>query len=133
MMQSDANLFTYRITDNDEKTFLEREGFYHLGETVNKFLTGDCLPYRYLSYLTLSRGTLAKYSIDDPMQAQPLQLFFTSVGRIGVVSEFNDQLSLSMTELQRNLNAVVKGPGDVTHVECVHQLLCNIKKSTKNS
>ena len=97
---------------------MEREGFYHFGEMVNKFLTG--LFYFYHALGTSTQGTagnIAAYSEDDPLQAKPLQMFFTSVGRIGVISEFGNELSFSMTELQRNLNGVMKGPGDLTHAE----------------
>jgi len=98
---SDCNLFTYRVTTGEGDMQLEREGFYHLGELVNKFIA----------------GSIAAYSEDDSLQAKPLQLFFTSVGRIGVISELGDELSFSMTELQRNLNGVMKGPGSITLAE----------------
>jgi DNA damage-binding protein 1 len=118
--QSDCNLFTYRVSAMDDDISLEREGFYHLGELINKFLTGMAANYGFFSIIEDKAGTIATYSEDDPFQAKPLQLFFTSVGRIGVISEFGDELSFSMTELQRNLNGVIKGPGDITHAEYVH-------------
>jgi DNA damage-binding protein 1 len=43
-------------------------------------------------------------------------VFFTSSGRIGViVNVVDDQLSLHLTALQRNLAGVLQGVGGVTH------------------
>lgn len=40
LSQSDCNLFTYSVQRGEAKTTLERDGFWNLGEVVNKFVTG---------------------------------------------------------------------------------------------
>jgi hypothetical protein len=38
--QMDGNFFTYSVQRVENKTVLERDGFWNLGEVVNKFITG---------------------------------------------------------------------------------------------
>ena len=38
--QCDCNLFTYSVQRGETKTTLERNGFWNLGEVVNKFIPG---------------------------------------------------------------------------------------------
>jgi hypothetical protein len=38
--QMDCNFFTYSVQRVENKTILERDGFWNLGEVVNKFITG---------------------------------------------------------------------------------------------
>jgi hypothetical protein len=40
MSQCDCNLFTYSVERGETKTTLERDGFWNLGEVVNKFIIG---------------------------------------------------------------------------------------------
>jgi len=95
-----CNIFTYRVQKSRDKQTIEREGTFHVSDTINKFIL----------------GSLLSVSSDDPEQAQPQTLFFTNVGRIGVISEFeDDRLSLSMTDLQRNLAGCRKGVGGRDH------------------
>jgi hypothetical protein len=44
--QMDCNFFTYSVQCVENKTILERDGFWNLGEVVNKFITGT----RYSSF-----------------------------------------------------------------------------------
>jgi DNA damage-binding protein 1 len=47
---------------------------------------------------------------------QPKQLFFSSTGRIGILSIIEDtQLALSLTGLQRNMASVLPGIGGLKH------------------
>jgi DNA damage-binding protein 1 len=57
-------------------------------------------------------GALASASGES---VRPEQMFVTATGRIGVISEFDSELSLHMTALQRNLGNIISGPGDVKH------------------
>ncbi len=51
---------------------------------------------------------------------QPEELFFTSSGRIGVIVDVKrNDVSLHLTELQRNLAAVIPGVGGTSHTRCV--------------
>jgi DNA damage-binding protein 1 len=40
-LQSDCNLFTYTVQRVENQTTLERDGYYHLGDVVNKFIPGN--------------------------------------------------------------------------------------------
>ena len=42
--QNDCNLFTYSVQQRETKTTLECDGFWNLGEVVNKFITGAVTP-----------------------------------------------------------------------------------------
>ena len=47
---------------------------------------------------------------------RPESMFFTSSGRVGIVVDAQDKdISLTLTELQRNLAAVVSGVGSASH------------------
>ena len=48
---------------------------------------------------------------------QPKQLFFTSSGRIGVVVDIGAEMSLHMTELQRNMAQVITPTGGLSHTK----------------
>lgn len=50
---------------------------------------------------------------------QPQQLYFTSTGRIGVVLDVDEALSLKLSGLQRNIAGCVKGPGNIDHAAYV--------------
>ena len=52
----------------------------------------------------------------ESAKLNPEVIFFTSSGRIGIVTDVQDnELSLHLTELQRNLAAVETGVGSVSH------------------
>lgn len=38
--QSDCNLFSFTLQSIDNRNILERDGSYHLGDIVNKFVPG---------------------------------------------------------------------------------------------
>ncbi|KAF9236524.1 CPSF A subunit region-domain-containing protein [Melanogaster broomeanus] len=96
---SDYNLFAFRLQQTELNRLLEREGHYYLGDIVNKFLPG-----------TLSSHDI---SVDVPMM--PKQLFLTAAGQIGVVIDLNDdQLSLDMTALQRNLSTFYENKAGIS-------------------
>ncbi|THH31175.1 hypothetical protein EUX98_g3000 [Antrodiella citrinella] len=97
----DCNLFTFSMGTSGTRTVLERDGSYHVGEVINKFLPG---------------GIGAPDSCEDT-QFQPEHLFFTSSGRIGQTVQVADDVALHLTALQRNMAKVIKGPGDVSHTK----------------
>lgn len=78
---------------------LERNGNYHLGELVNKFIP---------------EGLAGTQHAEDQL-FETEQLFFTSSGRIGLVHHVSDDVALSLTALQRNMSGLIVGPGDTKH------------------
>ncbi|KIK96855.1 hypothetical protein PAXRUDRAFT_10541 [Paxillus rubicundulus Ve08.2h10] len=97
---SDYNLFAFCLQETELHRLLEREGHFHLGDIVNRFLS----------------GTLSSHhtSVDIPMV--PKQLFLTPAGQIGVVIDLNDEnLSLHMTALQRNLSTFYESQTGISH------------------
>ncbi|KAH7885105.1 CPSF A subunit region-domain-containing protein [Phlebopus sp. FC_14] len=96
---SDYNIFTFRLQKTEFLKSLERDGHYYLGEIVNKFLP----------------GALGSHEVSVDLPIQPKQLFFTPTGQIGVVIDMNDELSLHMTALQRNLSTFYERKTGVSH------------------
>ncbi|KZT73848.1 hypothetical protein DAEQUDRAFT_357103 [Daedalea quercina L-15889] len=97
---SDCNLFTFALARADNRSTLERNGSYHIGDVVNKFIPGG------LGSADLTNKLL-----------EPKLVFFTSTGRIGVVLEMSDDISLHMTALQRNMAKRMIGPGNTFHAK----------------
>ncbi|KAH9841501.1 mono-functional DNA-alkylating methyl methanesulfonate N-term-domain-containing protein [Rhodofomes roseus] len=93
---SDCNLFTF--ARSSDRTTLERDGSYHIGDVVNKFIPGG-----------LGSADLTNNLLESKL------VFFTSAGRIGVVFEMSDDISLHMTALQRNMAKHIIGPGNTFH------------------
>ncbi|KAI0051144.1 hypothetical protein FA95DRAFT_1535299 [Auriscalpium vulgare] len=85
---SDCNLFTFTVRPSERRTVLERDGDFHLDDVVNKFLP----------------GSINSSDIKDDAELKPRMLFFTASGRIGVLTEAeDDDLSNQLTSLERNL------------------------------
>ncbi|KAG8214764.1 CPSF A subunit region-domain-containing protein [Butyriboletus roseoflavus] len=97
---SDYNVFTFRLQVNELHRVLEREGHYYLGDIVNKFLP----------------GVLASHDISADIPMVPKQLFLTPAGQIGVIIDLtDDELSLQMTALQRNLSSFYELKTGLSH------------------
>ncbi|GJJ09699.1 hypothetical protein Clacol_003923 [Clathrus columnatus] len=92
---NDCNLFLFDINMTEKR--LELAGNYYLGDCINKFI----------------RGSLAHGNMDGDIT--PECLFFTSSGRIGVISELNEKLSYQMTALQRNIANLIHQSGGLDH------------------
>jgi len=71
---------------------LERIGGIHYGELAGKFIYGSISP------------------VPPHASVQPRLLTVTSTGRISVISEVDDQASLRLTQVQRNMGYVKHGP-----------------------
>ncbi|KAL6302826.1 mono-functional DNA-alkylating methyl methanesulfonate N-term-domain-containing protein [Sparassis latifolia] len=98
---SDCNLFTFSLQRNGNRFMLERDGSYHVDDVINKFLPGGL--------------TSGEWSGNQVLK--PEQLFFASSGRIGVILELSDEISLHMTALQRNMATAIVGPGEMHHTK----------------
>ena len=113
-------MFSFNTSDKRLKQVCK----YYLGDYINKFLPGEPAHpaiYIYLQFPDCSiddTGALTSQSVSDN-RLQTEQMFFTSTGCIGVISKFDERLSLHMTALQRNLGNFILGPGEVRHSKCV--------------
>ncbi|KAL1748361.1 mono-functional DNA-alkylating methyl methanesulfonate N-term-domain-containing protein [Schizophyllum fasciatum] len=92
----DMNLSTFSATASNGRDILDRDGAFYLGELVNKFIPG-----------ALSSAETAGSAL------KPSYVFFTSVGRIGVIVDIHGGGSLSrlFTDLERNMSHVFRGVG----------------------
>lgn len=62
------------------------------------------------------RGSIAPTDKTEESRLNPEVIFFTTSGRIGVITDVQDnELSIHLTELQRNLAAVISGFGAPSH------------------
>ncbi|KAJ6466487.1 CPSF A subunit region-domain-containing protein [Mycena sanguinolenta] len=78
------NLLSFTLDEGNRK--LDRDGFYQQSDMINKFVPG-CI-----------------VAPDAGSKLEPVQLFFSSSGRIGVIVDIADrQLGLDLTDLQRNM------------------------------
>ena len=103
-MQTDDNLFTFALPEGTERK-LERKGNYHLGDLVNKFVPGG---------LGSQPASAPEAQGQRPL-FQTEHIFFTSSGRIGLIHDVSDEVSLDLTALQRNMAGVIVGPGETKH------------------
>lgn len=97
---SDAfNLFSFSLDTVHARPVLKRDGFYHIGDLVSKFLRGSITPK------------------DDNTQAlEPTHLFCTSSGRIGVIVDVSDErLATHLRDLQVNMGQMISGVGGISH------------------
>lgn len=102
------------------RTILERDGSYHVGEVINKFLPGkcrECFSIRHDVLTNILPGGIGALDSSEDTQFQPEHLFFTSSGRIGQTVQVADGVALHLTALQRNMAKFIRGPGDVSHTK----------------
>lgn len=124
----DLNLFTVMKEDvttarsmEDEFTLSPR-GEFHLGEMVSKFVRGEYSPPT-LSIVVLtilmSTGTLAQQFDSTPSFIAPKLIYVTSAGSIGVISKLDTSSSKVLSDLERNLRAILPSVGDLRYEEYV--------------
>ncbi|KAK7048153.1 CPSF-A domain-containing protein [Favolaschia claudopus] len=78
------NLLSFTLDEGNRK--LDRDGFYQQSDYITKFVPGSIT------------------SPDTGSKLEPIQLFFASSGRIGIIVDIADQdLGLELTGLQRNM------------------------------
>ncbi|KAF9496184.1 hypothetical protein BDN71DRAFT_1415949 [Pleurotus eryngii] len=98
------NLFTFSVCRSPRRTTLERDGFFHLGDLVTKFIRGR-----------LCRSSLITPDASNNVPLTPEYVYVTSSGRIGVIVEVSDMnVAAGLHELQRNMAYIRKGPGEFT-------------------
>ncbi|KAJ7935407.1 CPSF A subunit region-domain-containing protein, partial [Mycena leptocephala] len=96
------NLLSFTLDEENRK--LDRDGFYQQSDLINKFVPGTykSLPPRQNLILMRFPGSIT--APDAGSKLEPIQLFFASSGRIGVIVDIADrQLGLDLTSLQRNM------------------------------
>lgn len=65
-------------------------------------------------------GSLTTTDQSEEPALKPEELFFTSSGRIGVIVDVKkNDVSLSLTGLQRNMAAILPAVGGTSHARCV--------------
>ncbi|KAJ7729698.1 CPSF A subunit region-domain-containing protein [Mycena maculata] len=78
------NLLSFTLDEENRK--LDRDGFYQQSDLVTKFVPGSIA------------------TPDPGSKLEPIQMFFASSGRIGVIVDIADrQIGLDLTGLQRNM------------------------------
>ncbi|KAG7445774.1 uncharacterized protein BT62DRAFT_969553 [Guyanagaster necrorhizus] len=97
---SDAlNLFSFSLDMVHARPVLKRDGFYHVGDLVSKFLRGSIAP-----------------KDDNTLALEPTHVFCTSSGRIGVIVDVGDEgLGTKLKNLQVDMGQVISGVGGVSH------------------
>ena len=135
--QNDCNLFTYTVQRGEARTTLDRDGFWHIGEVVNKFIPGaeslgpshppNCPRTRQPALCSTGStssndtapvpGSSSSGSGSSSTTLAPQLLFFTSSGRIGVIVDVGPELSLHLTALERNLGKVVTEIAHASHAK----------------
>ena len=60
-------------------------------------------------------GHLNATDVFEDSNLIPKHMFFTSTGRIGVVIDASDSMSMDLSSLQRNIAGRIRGPGDTDH------------------
>ncbi|EJU03243.1 hypothetical protein DACRYDRAFT_115454 [Dacryopinax primogenitus] len=90
------NIVTWR---KDGK--LERDGMWYFGEGINRF--------RRASLNAAAPGAGGNNAGRGNL------VFCTNTGRIGIVASLDEDLSMQLSNLQRNIGSVIQGPGKVEH------------------
>ncbi|KAJ7645598.1 mono-functional DNA-alkylating methyl methanesulfonate N-term-domain-containing protein [Mycena polygramma] len=95
------NLVSFTLDEGTKK--LDCDGFYYQSDLVNKFVPGSIT------------------APDAGSKLEPVQLFFTASGRIGVIVDIADrQLGLNLTGLQRNMANVLEDGDKHTQFRTPH-------------
>ncbi|KAG7088601.1 hypothetical protein E1B28_012575 [Marasmius oreades] len=83
------NLFSFSLHQEGNRKFLKRDGHYHVGEVVSKFLPGSIVP------------------TSTEKRMQPTHIFCTNTGRIGVIVDVSDaSLATELSLLEIGLAAL---------------------------
>ncbi|KAJ7163276.1 mono-functional DNA-alkylating methyl methanesulfonate N-term-domain-containing protein [Mycena filopes] len=87
------NLLSFTLDQENRK--LDCDGYYHEADLINKFVPG------------------AITAPDFGSKLEPIQLYFASSGRIGIIIDIVDQqLGLDLTNLQRNMISALLNTSD---------------------
>jgi DNA damage-binding protein 1 len=122
--QTDCNFFSYRLSNVNQGHALDSDGSWYLGDFVNRLIPGKPT-FSLLLGMTV-RPLLGAVVQVKESRFKPKQLFFSSTGRIGLVSIVEEtDLSLQLISLQRNMAQVLIGTGNVQHTKyAVSSCLC---------
>jgi DNA damage-binding protein 1 len=78
--------------------------------------------------LTNNKGSLVTIEQSEKADLEPEELFFTSSGRIGVIVNVrNEDVSIHLSGLQRNMSAIVPNVGGTSHARYVYLYLPHAK------
>lgn len=98
---------------------LEQDGLYNMSEVVNKFVPGIVLLFFALDINWCLRAG-GFDSSENRTGFETKHLLFTSTGRISVAVDVSNELSRTLSELERNLAGFIKGIGEVNHTLSVN-------------
>ncbi|KAJ3863624.1 CPSF A subunit region-domain-containing protein [Lentinula novae-zelandiae] len=116
------NLFTFSVSQStNNRAILVRDGFYHVGDLITKFIRGKIhsLLVIYLVQLTCcSSGSLATTTESATGRFKSTHIFCTLSGQIGVViSVENDVLSRILSALELQLGQKSISAGGISHAK----------------
>jgi len=74
---------------------------------------------RHKDLITLICTGMNRLNDDEGNDMAPPLFFFTSSGRIGTISDLPDDLAMTLDALQRNMEELVHGPGEMSHATFV--------------
>ena len=115
--QSDCNLFTFSVQRSEQRTVLYRDGNYHLDDLVNKIVLGKCSAFILFSWsfsdICFVGAIHSSDAAEDAIESKAL--IFTASGRIGVLLDMGEELSLQMSAVQRNLSKIITDVAGARH------------------
>ncbi|KAF8318997.1 hypothetical protein DL93DRAFT_2225425 [Clavulina sp. PMI_390] len=91
--EGQGHIYSYKV----RAQHVERAGAYYLGEQITEIRQGSVVAH------------------EGNQDIRPSLVFFTNLGRIGVVSSITQDFGLLLTSLERNLDSFLLGPGDIEH------------------
>lgn len=98
---------------------IERAGAYYLGEQITEIQEGLFVLFMNtcLSSTTGFHFSGSVVGQEAKGDVQPRVVFFTNMGRVGVISSVTQEFGLLLTALERNLNNALPGPGGLEHAQ----------------
>lgn len=124
--QQSLNLFTFSVSQStNNRAILVRDGFYHVGDLITKFIRGKIYSLYilviFLVQLTCcSSGSLATTTESATGRFKSTHIFCTLSGQIGVViSVENDVLSRFLSALELQLGQKSISAGGISHAKYV--------------
>lgn len=105
---------------------LKRDGFWHIGELVTKFVKGSVESSDRASGMSQA-GKASAGGNEDLEDMRPTHLFFTSSGRIGVIVDLkDDHVARHLGRLQQLMAISVKGVGSESHTRQAVSILLRL-------
>jgi hypothetical protein len=117
LSQADMNIFMFSLGTYGAPAVLSSTGVYHAADMITKFISSEfqcSLCASRLSINTTTKGVNASQASRSP-EFENQQLFFTSSGCIGLVTEVDRTLAERMKALDHELANLVEGKHGRSH------------------